>query len=255
MSLSNAQRRRKMEEARRKRKPQPTAPIVRHTQQSGSTPAALDAKKARSSRYKQELTGKITIYGNDANKSFAARSASKSGDSIDLVGRKNNPEPTKGRSVDQRRLDSAIAKDNLGRSLKGARGEVSGSTLSKGRGRMFESKSGGAFQSDKSGNVRSTRTGKTTWQRPDGKTVEFDPKTLKQPLKQLARETVVRGVSKLVGGKFGAAVDLANRADQAITGLTGKSAGKEYRKNKEEDKKTVDRALEYAKRQLRIKRS
>lgn len=245
MALSNAQRRRKMEEERRS-----SAPITKAIRQRVPTRTAQEARRALKGTTKGKSVDKegtkFKQYGNRTSRSVAETERDAGGKRMYIAFsgssgefKKRGPESKVKRATTQHTLGRA-----LGTAVKNPNiTSVSGEPVSRSRERLYAQKTGGE--------AHTRRDGTTIW---PSKGSSFDPKTLKQPLKQLARETVVRGASKLVGGKFGAAIDLANRADQVLKGTTGKSVGDEYKAHQKRKKETADKALDYMKKKLKINR-
>ena len=113
------------------------------------------------------------------------------------------------------------------------------------RARIYDRATKGALASKKDrfgGNLSfeevDTRKGKdNTYWNAKGKKVKFDPKSLKEPLKNLAKGTAVSAIVKRLAGPWAQA---AMFVDDSVKGITGKRPSKEIAKG---HKKTMEKYI------------
>lgn len=141
--------------------------------------------------------------------------------------------PSTADSLHKDRLRSAAVKHAMGRQLTdirpGSRANATTVRSEKGgnpRARAYEKYTNGAFNFDRGrrGSAETTKLSKTTWQPSNTSTpVRFNPNDLKNALKAMAMQRIVRATTRLIGGPWAQA---AVNADDLTAAATGKRPSK-----------------------------
>ena len=122
------------------------------------------------------------------------------------------------------------------------------------RARIYDRETKGALKGKKAWitkdiateEINTRKLSKDTYRNAKGETVKFDPKSLKEPLKNLAKGTAVSAIVKRLAGPWGQA---AMFADDTIEGITGKRPSKEITKgHKKAMEKMIKERLEKGER-------